>query len=155
MTVKSADLINGQPVVTRRNPGAATIAVAVIIWIAGAAASYAGISAMLQDIPVWLGIIVAVVTQLVLTFVERPALAGQFNVASIGALLLDVALNAGGLYPALRNVGETPTATMLMSVFNLDPGVSPIGAFLLSVIVGYIIAATPESMIRQSMMRRA
>jgi hypothetical protein len=153
MTVRTGELVNGQPV-KRQAPSGPTIIIAVIIWIAGAAASYAGIAAMLQDIPVWLGALIAVVTQLVLTFVERPALAGRFDIASIGALLLDVALNAGGLFPALRNVGETPTAQMLMSVFRLEPGVSPIGAFLLSVIVGYIIAATPESMIRQSLIRR-
>jgi hypothetical protein len=153
MTVRTGELVNGQPV-KRQAPSGPTIIIAVIIWIAGAAASYSGIAAMLQDIPVWLGALIAVVTQLVLTFVERPALAGRFDIASIGALLLDVALNAGGLFPALRNVGETPTAQMLMSVFRLEPGVSPIGAFLLSVIVGYIIAATPESMIRQSLIRR-
>jgi hypothetical protein len=149
MAVSQQPLENGQPI-RRHTTGGPTIIIAVIIWIAGAAASYAGIMAMLKDVPVWLGVIIAVVTQLVLTFVERPALAGRANLASIGALLMDVALNAGGLFPALRNVGETPTAQMLISVFHLEPGISPIAAFLLSLIVGYIIAATPESMVRQA-----
>jgi hypothetical protein len=142
------DLINGQPARAGRRLPVNEVA-AVIIWLAGAATTYAGIAAMLPDVPLWLGVVVAVVAQLILTVVERPALHGRASAAAVGALVLDVALNVGGLFPALRNVGETPTARAIVEAFGLQPGVSPLAALLLSVVIGYIIAATPESLIRQ------
>jgi hypothetical protein len=69
---------------------------------------------------------------------------GKPSSVGIGALLLDVLMNAGGVYVYVRNIGDTPTVRMLMEAFGLAGDVSPIGAMIVALVIGFLIAAAPE-----------
>jgi arginine exporter protein ArgO len=88
---------------------------------------------------------VAIGSQALLTFMERGLWRGKHvSAVTVAALLFDVLLNAGGVYPLAMRIGATPTAGMLADAFGWERAISPIGAMILAIIGGFLIAAAPE-----------
>ena len=144
MTVKSTELVNGEPATKRLNPIVDNRIAAAVVWLAGVGLTATALLAMLVNVPVWLAVTVAVVAQGILTWSERAVWRGKPTSVGIGALILDVLMNAGGVFAYVRNIGDTPTVTMLMEAFGLTGDVSPIAAMIVSLVIGFLIAAAPE-----------
>lgn len=119
---------------------------AIVVWIAGAVSTWLCARAMLADAPWWLTIAAASIAQFVLTFAERAIWRGRPTGAGLAALAIDVALNAGGLFPYALKLGETPPAQMIISVFGGSRQLAPLSAMIAAIIVGFIIAAAPEEL---------
>jgi hypothetical protein len=119
---------------------------AIIFWIAGAVSTWLAAKAFLIDAPWWLPVASALIAQFVLTFAERAIWRGRPSGAGLAALGLDVALNAGGLFPNALKLGETPPAQMVIAVFGGSRQVTPLGAMIAAIIIGFLIAAAPEDL---------
>lgn len=143
MTIKSIDLADGVPT-KGRSPLTINRVLAVVGWLVGAAATYLGVQGM-SGAPWTIALTFAIVTQLLLTWAERAMWRGKPSGVAALALLLDVALNAGGVYPYIRRAGETPVGVMLADVFG-GSQVGPWPAIIVSVVVGFLIAAAPEEL---------
>lgn len=119
---------------------------AIIVWLFGVLSTYLGIKVFLAGAPQWLPAVVAVIAQLVLTFGERPIWRGRPSFAGLGALAIDVALNAGGIFPYMFRLGETPPAQMVITVFGGGRQVAPLSAMIAAIVLGFLIAALPEDL---------
>ncbi len=119
--------------------------VAVIVWLIGVATTYLGFVTMLPDLPWTVALPFALACQGMLTWMERGIWRGRhITVVTMAALLIDVLLNAGGLYPYMARLGATPPARMLADAFGWGTTISPIGAIVIALIGGFLIAAAPE-----------
>lgn len=118
----------------------------VLVWIGACATTYLALAALLGDAPWYVLLGTATIIQFVFTAAERPLFRRRGrDMLSFGVLLLDIGINAGGVFPALANVGRTPTAAMLQAGgMPADAGALP--AILLALFVGAIIAAAPEAL---------
>lgn len=143
MTVKSMDLADGAPV-KGRSPLTINRVLAVVAWLVGAATTYLGIQGM-SGAPWTIALAFATVTQLLLTWAERAMWRGKPSGVAALALLMDVALNAGGVYPYVRRAGDTPVGLMLSDVFG-GSQVGPWPAIIVACVVGFLIAAAPEEL---------
>lgn len=119
---------------------------AVIVWLFGVASTWLGMRVFLDGAPVWLPWVVAFLAQFVLTFGEKAIWRGRPSVAGLMALAIDVALNAGGLFPYALKLGETPPAQMIVAVFGGDRQIAPRSAMIAAIVIGFLIAAAPEDL---------
>lgn len=119
---------------------------AVIVWLFGVVSTWLGLSVFLDGAPAWLPWAVAVIAQFVLTFGESAIWRGRPSVAGLMALAIDVALNAGGIFPYMFKLGETPPAQMVITVFGGGRQVAPVSAMIAAIVLGFLIAALPEDL---------
>lgn len=118
-----------------------------LAWLGAVYTTYLMFVGLQPGTPASVAIPVALVVQFVLTMAERPILAGRPGIFTVAVFILDTLINAGGVFPALRNVGRTPTAQMLASA-GTAATVETWPAILLSLVVGAIIAVAPEALWR-------
>lgn len=155
MAVRSDELINGRTraeiAPTARGNPSYRIA-AIVIWLLGVGATHQllmglGIAPRVAwTTPLfWVGVGVAFAVQLLLTVLERPVLIGNPNGISLVVLGVDTLINAGGVFPFAMRIGATPTAQAIATVAEQPSVVSPVVAFAVSVVAGFILAATPEA----------
>lgn len=143
MTIKS------EPLTTARRqlpPLNGNRIAAVIVWLVGVGSTYLGIKVFTAGAPWWLPASAALIAQLVLTFGERGVWRGRPSFAGLGALAIDVALNAGGIFPYMFRLGETPPAQMVITVFGGGRQVAPLSAMIAAIVLGFLIAALPEDL---------
>lgn len=147
--VQSKPLVNGEVEETKRRRDS-RIPINKILgaaaWVLGAVATWQGLIAFLPGAPAWLPFVVAVATQGFLTLAQRAIWRGHPSLVGIAALLIDVALNAGGIFPYALRVGETPTARMIIAVFGGARQVAPITAMIVATVLGILIAVAPEEL---------
>lgn len=117
---------------------------AVVAWAIGLATTYLGLAAVLVNAPWWLPLAVALVAQGMLTWAERAIWRGKPSLVGGLALLIDMFLNAGGVFPYAVRLGDTPPAVMIATAFGVPSQVGPIGATIVSLVLGFAIAAAPE-----------
>lgn len=120
---------------------------AVLAWLGACYTTYLAVVGLQPGTPAQIAVAVALVVQFVLTAAERPLLRGRPDLFTVAVLLMDAAINAGGIYPALKNIGQTPTARMLIDV-GVAATVDAWPAVLISLAFGAIIAAAPEALWR-------
>ena len=118
-----------------------------LIWLGAAYTTYLMVASLQPGTPWRISLIVGVVVQFVFTICERRVMRWPPSVFGAIVFLFDAAINAGGLFPMLRNVGQTPTAQML-AASGVAPTVAVAPALLLSFVVGAIIAIAPEALWR-------
>lgn len=70
---------------------------------------------------------------------------GAVGAASI---VFDTLLNAGGIWPSTRHIAESPPAQMIIEAFQLQPTFGLIPAFVLSLLIGYLLAVLPHRLWR-------
>ena len=131
---------------TRRRSGLEFKFAAIAVWIGACFTTYLALAALQPDVPWWILAIAGVAIQGTVTVIELPMWRRKgFNWLSLVVLVGDVFVNAGGLFPALANVGNTPTAKMLQAGgVPADTGALP--TILLALALGAIIAAAPEAL---------
>lgn len=95
----------------------------------------------LDGAAIWLS---AIGLQLVLTIVESEFWRGERSQVSTSAVLVDALINAAGLYPFVGSLGATNVWQMISEVTGASPDVNTIAAGVISLFLGYILAATPE-----------
>ena len=78
------------------------------------------------------------------TKLESPWWSGRKNALSAGVVVLDTLVNAGGLWQWIKQLGATSLWQMLVDVSGLQGGMKAMPAFILALILGYILAAAPE-----------
>lgn len=150
MAVRSQELQNGKVAEAEKprpsNNRPLNRFIAVFAWLVGAAATWLGLTSFLPGAPWWMPLVVAVATQGFLTVAQRAIWRGHPSMVSFAALLIDVALNAGGIFPYAQRVGETPTAKMIITTFGGSGQVGAITAMIVAVGLGFLIAAAPEEL---------
>jgi hypothetical protein len=146
MSIRVEEAHNGQPIARGRHWPLAKIA-AVLVWFGAVYTTYLALASLQAGTPWFITLGMAAATQFVLTVAERPILNGRPSWFTGGVLLIDALVNAGGIFPLLRNVGSTPTAQMA-AAGGVAPDVGNIPAILLSLVFGLIIAAAPEALWR-------
>ena len=135
-----------KPSARQRMPVSINKSIGVVAWLAGAAATWLGLATFMPGAAWWLPVIVAVRVQLFLTLAQRAIWRGHPSFVGFGALIIDVALNAGGIFPYAMRVGETPTAQMVIAVAGGSRQIAPVTAMIVAIILGLLIAAAPEEL---------
>lgn len=64
------------------------------------------------------------------------------------AIVFDMLLNAGGIWPSSRHIAESPPAQMVVEAFQLKPTFGLIPAFVVSLLIGYLLAVLPHRLWR-------
>lgn len=153
MPVRSDDLLNGllrdaPALPTRTTPRVSGTKIAAgLAWLGAVYATYLMVTGLQPGTPATIAIPVALVVQFVFTMAERPILNGRPGIFTIAVFILDSLINAGGVFPALKNVGRTPTAQMIAAA-GTPATVEAWPAILISLLVGAIIAVAPEALWR-------
>lgn len=152
MTVQSRPLVNGVEAAPTRSRFSWYKVASVVIWLLGVGATHQllmglGIAPRVAwSAPTfWIGVLIAFLVQLLLTVLERPVLTGTPNGISLVVLGVDTLINAGGVFPFAMRIGATPTAQAIATVAEQPSVISPVVAFVVSVVAGFILAATPEA----------
>lgn len=120
-----------------------------IMWLIGLAATWLLFAAFLPDAPIVVSGSAALIAQGLLTWFERPIWQGRPNMLGLAGIAIDTLLNAGGVFPYIRRIGETPPGAMLLDVFGGDTSIRPGVALILSLVLGFLIAAAPEELWRR------
>lgn len=152
--VRSTPITNNQPAAdlhaapVRASRGGGNQFVAVLIWALGVATTYQVVAVLWES--TWYGLLmVAFVAQALLTWLEGPTLRGRPNPISLVFLLVDTLINAGGVYLLLNDrLAKLPTAQMAADVVGSAPEFSPVAVAGVSLVIGLILAATPEAVWR-------
>lgn len=121
---------------------------AVLVWLGAVYTTYLMITSLQVGTPLVIALPVALGVQFVFTMAEKPIMNGRAGIFTYAVFALDALINAGGLYPALANVGKTPTAQMLASA-GTPTDVTPFAGILLALVIGCIIAVGPEALWKQ------
>jgi len=149
MAVTSKELHNGAVEEARggrrRFPGSKIAA--MLAWCGAVYTTYLTVYSLQSGTPWMISIVVALVMQFVLTMAERPIMQGRPGFFTIVVFVFDAVINAGGVFPMLRNVGKTPTAQMI-AASGTPATVEVWPAILISLVVGGIIAVAPEALWR-------
>lgn len=119
---------------------------AVVAWLVGVTATTAGLWGFLPNVPWYIPVVFGFGSQAFLTWAERTIWKGRPSVIGFGALAIDVLLNAGGIYPYALRLGNTPPVQMIADVLNTDSAVGPVGAMIVAVVLGFLVAAAPEEL---------
>lgn len=82
--------------------------------------------------------------QLILTVMESEFWRGERSQVSTAAVFVDTLINAAGLYPFIGGLGMTNVWAMISEVTGASGDVGTPAAVVISLFLGYILAATPE-----------
>lgn len=135
---------------------------AAIWWALSWLATYQAVVTSTVAFPWLLAILVATIAQVVLTVGERPIMRSELvswredwlmRALCLLLLLLDTALNTGGLIPFVRALLATPLAAQLREI-NITPTMSPWLFVGSCVILGMILAIAPEVSYRHAERQR-
>jgi len=118
-----------------------------VAWLGAVYTTYLSVSALQPGTPLTIAIVTAFIVQFVFTVAERPIMRGRPGIFTIAVFILDALINAGGVFPTLRNIGKTPTAQMIAAA-GTPATVEVWPAILISLVVGGIIAVAPEALWR-------
>jgi hypothetical protein len=121
---------------------------AVLVWFGAVYTTYLMIASLQPGTPLAIILPVAFGMQFVFTMAEKPIMTGRAGIFTYAVFLLDALINAGGMYPALANIGRTPTAQMLASA-GTPSDVGAWASVLLAIAMGCIIAVAPEALWKQ------
>ena len=122
--------------------------IAALLWLAACVTTWQLLAALTPGADWRYQVFGGVALQAVFTALEKPTLRGRPNKVSAIILLIDTLINAGGIYPYALRASATPTAQMMSTAFSLSAQVSPIAAFALSALFGFLLAAAPEAVWR-------
>lgn len=150
-TIQSVQLA----VLTYMNRPTANSTAAIVIWLIGAAATKNFLLeiGILEGYAAFLGFALASITQGLLTILEGPVWHSHLRqqqrmrmVLGSAALVVDTALNTGGVWYYLQNLGNTTFWQAIASATGTQTGPASLTILLLSVGVGLVISAGPEAL---------
>jgi hypothetical protein len=118
---------------------------AVIAQALSFAATYAFVAAVLKGGTGLTIFLVATGTELILALAKNAMFKQHARDGAIGwsAVVFDTLLNAGGLWPVAKNIGGTPTATMLAEWLGLKTDVSGTAAIIIAIGLGFLLSVLP------------
>lgn len=149
MTVRSTQLRDGQPAEPPRLTGPSiNQPVAILLWLMACVTTWQLIAAVTPGMLWYYQVAIGVALQGIFTALERPVLRGKPNRVSLLVLLIDALVNAGGIFPYALRMSATPTAAMMSTTFSLQPQMSPVAAFGVALVLGFLLAAAPEAVWR-------
>lgn len=120
---------------------------AVVIWCLACMTTWQFLVALGLDR--WAAIPSAILAQALFTILERPWWGrGRDTVAGM-AVLADTLINAGGVWPWMSRLDQTPPWQMLADALQLAPGLAIVPALVLCLTFGYVLAAAPERLFKR------
>src|SRR5262245_7120573 len=81
----------------------------------------------------------------VLSLMKTALFRSRRNGGAVGlsAFFFDGLLNAGGLFPLMQRIGDTPTGKMFTAWLDLQPGANDTAAVILALVFGGLLSAAP------------
>lgn len=131
-----------------RNAPSINQPIAIALWALACVTTWQLVAAVTPGMDPRYQIGIGIALQAIFTALERPVLRGRPNKVSALVLLLDTLVNAGGIFPFALRMSATPTAAMVSQTFSLSPQMSPVAAFVVALILGFLLAAAPEAVWR-------
>jgi hypothetical protein len=122
-------------------------AVASLTWLAAVYTTYLFLVALGVTPGAW-GLTSAVLAQGMLTWLEGPVWQRKFGDIGVFAVVVDTLVNAGGLWPYIRNIDQTPTWAMFQELGAAGGDMNAIVAGFLALMIGYVLAKAPETIWR-------
>jgi hypothetical protein len=118
---------------------------AVIAQILSFAATYAFIAAVLKGATGITTFLVAAGVELVLSLAKNAMFKQHARDGAIGwsAVIFDTLLNAGGVWPIAKNIGGTPTATMIAEWLGIEATVNETAAIVIAIGLGFLLSILP------------
>lgn len=90
------------------------------------------------------GFLLALIVEFVLMAGKFNFLHGRGNGVGVIAIGIDTLLNAGGIYPYVQNIDQTPTWAMLATTLQLQGDLGNLPALVLSLLLGFLLSALPS-----------
>lgn len=121
----------------------ATKGVSAVIWTASLSTSWLFMQALgMEGAALYVG---AMMVQICLSVLESPYWTGKRYGISVVAVVIDTLLNAGGTWVQLQHLDNTHIWHMLASLApNVQVETGSIATVIVSLALGYILAAAPE-----------
>jgi hypothetical protein len=94
-------------------------------------------------------LLVAFIVQAIFTVAESPLWAGRGRWYHIVVLGIDTITNVGGIYVYILQLDKTDSWAAFNAGLGTSGGMNPLAALLISIVVGVLLAATPEFLWRQ------
>lgn len=118
---------------------------AVIAQVLSFVTTYAFIVAVMKGATGLTIFLIAVGVELVLSLAKSAMFKGRARDGAVGwsAIGFDSLLNAGGLYPIAKNIGDTPSAKMLAEWLGLTTDVSATAAVIIALVLGFLLSILP------------
>jgi hypothetical protein len=124
-------------------------AVAGVVWCAGVFTTWQFCAALAPNASAYAVVGVAVALQAACTALESPIWRGKGGIINYAALLADVISNIGGLFVFLMNLDQTASYDAMRQAFSLQGEMSPLSALIIAIILGILMAASPENLWRE------
>lgn len=118
------------------------VAAGIIWWIACVTTWQFVASLGVRDLLI--AVPLAILGQALLTVVEHPFWGRRRDAVAGVAVIADTMINAGGVWPWMSRLDQTPPWRMLAEGLQLAPGLAIVPALVLSLVFGYVLAAAPE-----------
>lgn len=143
----SAPLRDGQPAARRQPPHFNRYHAGAILAQLGSFATTYAFFLVVMDGAQWFVILgIALAVEFLLTLGK--GLVQKGGAVGTASIAFDTLLNAGGIWPSMRKVSGSPPALMIMEAFQLKPAFGLIPAFVLSLLIGYLLAVLPHRLWR-------
>jgi hypothetical protein len=86
----------------------------------------------------------AVLGQCIFTWAESPVWRGKGEWWGFALLSIDTITNVGGLFVYMMRLDQTESWAAFNTGLGLTGGINPLAALIVSIVVGILLAATPE-----------
>jgi hypothetical protein len=89
--------------------------------------------------------LIAAALEGVLSLMKNAIFRSRRNSGAVGvaAFVFDGLLNAGGLFPLMQRIGDTPTGKMFTAWLDLQAGANDTAAVILALVFGGLLSAAP------------
>jgi hypothetical protein len=103
------------------------------------------VQVLLSDMQPLSVFLIAVALEGVLSLMKNAIFRSRRNSGLVGvsAFFFDGLLNAGGLFPLMQRIGDTPTGKMFTAWLNLQIGGNNTAAVILALVFGGLLSAAP------------
>jgi hypothetical protein len=100
---------------------------------------------LLKDMQPLSVFVIAVALEGVLSLMKNALFRSRRNSGAVGvaAFFFDGVLNAGGLFPLMQRINDTPTGKMFTAWLDLQAGANDTAAVVLALIFGGLLSAAP------------
>jgi hypothetical protein len=118
---------------------------AVVAQVLSFLTTYAFIVAVLKGATGLTAFLVSVGVELLLSLAKSAMFKARARDGAVGwaAIGFDSLLNAGGLWPIAKNIGGTPTATMIAEWLGFSTDVSNTSAVVIALALGFLLSILP------------
>jgi hypothetical protein len=94
-------------------------------------------------------LLVAFIIQAIFTVAESPIWAGRGRWYHITVLCIDTVTNVGGIFVYILKLDRTDSWAAFNAGLGTSGGMNPLAALILSIVIGILLAASPEFLWRQ------